>query len=220
MILPPAATMRADLRALLDRVGEPASPEILGALQTHLRLLAVWNPRYKLTRIEDWPEILDRHVRESLLALKWIGPRGRLLDVGSGNGFPAIPILACRPGVEGFLVERSERKALFLDAAVRETGIKGTRIETIDLAPRKADDRFGLFDFAISRATLAPLKFLELAETWVVPGGRVFLYASGRAAAQATRGRRTGLKLVERLVIDKRHDSSLYVLQSDATPGD
>jgi 16S rRNA G527 N7-methylase RsmG len=120
--LPPDARLRADVGRLLEAAGESSAAEVLDPILIHLRLLARWNDAYGLTRITEWPEILERHVRESLLPLRWIARDlpGRMLDVGTGNGFPALPILACRPGLAGVLLERSERKGLFLDAVVRE----------------------------------------------------------------------------------------------------
>jgi len=122
--LPPDERLRADVGTLLETAGEPRDSERLDPLVIHLRLLARWNEAYNLTRITAWADILDRHLRESLLPLKWIARDrpGRLLDVGSGNGFPALPILACRPWLRGVLLERSERKGLFLEAVVQECG--------------------------------------------------------------------------------------------------
>jgi 16S rRNA G527 N7-methylase RsmG len=260
--LPPDSRLRADVGSLLEAVGETSRPEVLDSLLIHLRLLARWNDAYGLTRITDWPQVLDRHVRESLLPLRWIPDApGRLLDVGSGNGFPALPILACRPQLTGVLLERSERKGLFLDAAVRELGWTGrVVIDATDaeafapsspggierdsirpgtqsaadmkkgpevpraiseadssIAQRTTEDDWreraanvrdgeqatkaihkksaadiiessgGLgfarpdcgrpFDYIVSRATLAPERFLDLASRWIRPGGRVLVFA-------------------------------------------
>lgn len=230
MRLPPDARLHADVGALLEAAGEASRDEVLEPILIHLRLLARWNDAYGLTRITEWPQVLDRHVRESLLPLRWIGEApGRLLDVGSGNGFPALPILACRPRLAGVLLERSERKGLFLDAVIREAGwMERIRVDTTDaeayvpgyekveetpgwVEPRSAadkgrkagksaaarrsrsgwpdgeveagtmsaadDSRKRLFDFVVTRATLPPDLFLRLATRWILPSGRVFLFA-------------------------------------------
>lgn len=137
MIIPKGAQLRADLTRALNDAGEEALPGILDALSIHLSLLARWNRSYGLTRIDRWEEILDRHVGESLLPLRWIPSASmeQLLDIGSGNGYPAIPILICRPNLKGTLVERSEKTALFLDAVVREIGMGGVEIAVEDLGP-------------------------------------------------------------------------------------
>ena len=127
--------MRRDLAAALVAAGEENTDGPLERLLIHLRLLASWNRRFKLTSLTTWPEVLDRHIRESLLPLQWIGRAGRLVDVGSGNGFPGIPILACRPDVRGLLVERSEKKGLFLEAVIRETRLTAVTVRSEDIRP-------------------------------------------------------------------------------------
>lgn len=197
MNLPEGAELRADLRRAVQDAGEEPVERVLEALALHLELLARWNPRYNLTRIQRWEEILDRHVKESLLPLRWIGAEGRLLDVGSGNGFPALPILICRPGVKATLVERSDRKALFLDAVVREAGLGGVEIAVTDLGPRAPAGSSklerplsGPFDYVISRATLPPRQLLALSMSWARPGGRIFIF--GGAALEVADSARPG----------------------------
>ena len=155
------------------------------------------------------------------MPLRWIGAKGRLLDIGTGNGYPAFPILACRPQLEGTLVERSERKSLFLDAVLRSARRSGVRIETREATRRIAsmnedptsDDR--PFDHVISRATLPPARYLEIAASWVrSPDGRVFVY--GGAEVESLAGQRDlhGLGLLHVELIPGRRDSFLYVLAS------
>jgi 16S rRNA (guanine527-N7)-methyltransferase len=64
--------------------------------------------------------VLVRHVVESLAALPWVGEAGTLLDIGSGSGFPAIPVLLARPAVRGVLLEPRERRWAFLREVIRE----------------------------------------------------------------------------------------------------
>ncbi len=97
MRLPSDERLRKELAGALEAIGETPLQSIIESLCSHLRLLAEWNERYHLTTVTSWPEILDRHLKESFLPLRWIGPAGRLIDIGSGNGYPGIPILACRP---------------------------------------------------------------------------------------------------------------------------
>ena len=198
---------------MLEAAGESPAAGALDLLATHLALLARWNPRYNLTRISSWAEILDRHVRESLLPLRWIGGEGRMLDIGTGNGYPAIPILACRPALEGTLVERSEKKSLFLEAVLREGGGRRSRVLTRDLAARSDPDDEP-FDYVVSRATLAPARYLEIASTWARPGGRVFLYAGEAAEGASADKAAHGLEILSRDPIRGRRDSYLFVLQA------
>ena len=71
----------------------------------------------------DEEELIAGHVLESLAALPWVCETGTLLDVGSGNGFPAIPLLLSRPRIQGVLLEPRERRWAFLREVVRELGL-------------------------------------------------------------------------------------------------
>lgn len=226
MKLPPEPKIRADVAGLLESMGETNSPGVLEAIVAHVRLLARWNDRFRLTRITSWPQVLDRHLRESLLPLRWIGARGSFVDVGSGNGFPAIPILVCRPTLEGLLVERSERKALFLDAALRETGRTGVRVETHELyTTAQGNERErspvaeteGRFDFVTSRATMAARRYLELASRLTRPAGRIFMYAGSSAEPVRSELEALEIDLLAREPIPGRKDSFLYVFSRHRT---
>ena len=94
--------------------------ELAGALAVYLELLGRWGAAVDLVGEIDEEELLAGHVLESLAALPWVGTAGTLLDVGSGNGFPAVPLLLGRPGLRGVLLEPRERRWAFLREVVRE----------------------------------------------------------------------------------------------------
>jgi len=96
-------------------------------LAAFLELLLRANGEVNLvSRREAVPErLVDRHLADALEAIPLLPPSGpvRLLDVGSGGGFPAIPLLLVRPDLEGVLVEATGKKARFLEGAVRSLGL-------------------------------------------------------------------------------------------------
>ena len=100
--------------ALADRFGDYAS------------LLLRWNLRVNLTAIRDEEGILCRHFVESIACARAL-PAGirTLLDLGSGAGFPGIPISLCRPEITVSLAESQGKKAAFLQEAVRVLGVPG-----------------------------------------------------------------------------------------------
>lgn len=117
--------------------GPPLDPAIAGQVGAQLHLLYLWNSRFNLTAIRDPLEGVRRHGLEALEAtlVPDLPEEGLLVDLGSGNGFPALPILAARPGLGGLLVESSARKVDFLRAAARESGLAPrVRIEQFVLA--------------------------------------------------------------------------------------
>ncbi len=106
----------------------PLPHEALESLATHLRVLLEWNRRTNLTAIRKPADALRLHVAESLFGLPLLpacrpGVRLRLVDLGSGNGYPALPLLIGRSDIEAVLVESSEKKAAFLRSVIRTIGL-------------------------------------------------------------------------------------------------
>ena len=97
------------------RIGADA----IDAIARHARTVLEHNKGLQLTTVTEPEEFLERHIGESLegAALLDSKARGRLLDLGSGNGYPAIPLAAIHHGLEPVCVEASEAKATFLNEA-------------------------------------------------------------------------------------------------------
>lgn len=107
--------------------------DLSGPLATYLALLLKWNSRTNLTAIRDPQEIVRRHFGESLFAGLEIGQTTSLLDLGSGAGFPGIPIQLLHPNLQVTLAESQGKKAAFLQELVRTlnlpTEIWSNRVE-------------------------------------------------------------------------------------------
>jgi 16S rRNA (guanine527-N7)-methyltransferase len=131
------------------------SAEQLEKLDDHYLALTRWNERLNLTRIVSLEESVRFHYCECLYLARFL-PSGplRIVDVGSGAGFPGIPVAIFRPDCEVTLVESHQRKAVFLREAARQT--KNTKV-----VPKRAEDIDEAFDWVISRA-VAPSAVLEL----------------------------------------------------------
>lgn len=93
------------------------TPETLESLWRHYRELRRWNPRLSLIGSGTVGDVLTRHYGESLEALPLLGLAGRLVDLGSGAGFPGLVLAAARPDLEAWLVEARHKKAVFLRSA-------------------------------------------------------------------------------------------------------
>lgn len=102
-------------------------PQALPAWHRHLELLYDWNPRYNLTAVRDPAEAVGRLLGEAVLALPLLeaGAADLLVDLGSGNGYPALPLLQGAVATRGVLFEAREAKAAFLRAVIRDTGLAG-----------------------------------------------------------------------------------------------
>jgi 16S rRNA (guanine(527)-N(7))-methyltransferase RsmG len=118
----------------------------LGELEAHYTLLTKWNARLNLTRIKSLEDSVKLHYCESLFLGKAL-PSGalRIVDIGSGAGFPGIPVGIIRPECSVTLVESHQRKAVFLHEAVRE-------LPSIRVLSSRAEDVMQRFDWLVSRA--------------------------------------------------------------------
>jgi 16S rRNA (guanine527-N7)-methyltransferase len=105
-----------------------APPEILPKLSLYLDLLLKWNARTNLTAIRDPEEIVRRHFGESLFSAQHIGSCDTLLDLGSGAGFPGLPIALLHPEIRITLAESQNKKSTFLREAARTLSLQNVEI--------------------------------------------------------------------------------------------
>ena len=119
-------------------------------LERHYELLIRWNKILNLTSVRDPKEIIERHYGESLFLGKNL-PSGplRIADVGSGAGFPGIPVGILRPESFVWLIESHQRKSVFLQEATRE-------INNIQVIAQRAENITEQFDWVVSRAVKHP----------------------------------------------------------------
>jgi 16S rRNA (guanine527-N7)-methyltransferase len=156
----------------------PAAPTLLlSQLSTYLDLLLKWNARTNLTSIREPEVVVRRHFGESLFTERHLPPCATLLDVGSGAGFPGLPIQLARPALKVTLAESQGKKASFLREVIRTLGLKtevwGERIESMP------EDR--RFDVVTLRAVDAPDVAIRLARQRLGPGG-VLAHITSRGA--------------------------------------
>src|SRR5215469_4859535 len=137
-------------------------PAILPQLSEYLDLLLRWNARTNLTAIRNPDEIVRRHFGESLFAATHLGDPDTLLDLGSGAGFPGLPIALLRPEIRVILAESQNKKATFLREAVRTLGLPNVEVWAARAESLPAERRFhtvtlrAVDDMAVAIAAAAP----------------------------------------------------------------
>lgn len=148
-------------------------------IQQYMSLLLKWNESINLTAIRDPLEILYRHFCESMYGATVLDvEQGRLADLGSGGGFPGLPIKIIRPELEVCLVESNVKKATFLAEVVRELGLSGARV----LVSRYEElgEEVTPLDVACSRALGEFSSFLNWAASDLIHARKVMLWIGGR----------------------------------------
>jgi 16S rRNA (guanine527-N7)-methyltransferase len=163
------------LNALLVRAGLPElDQQLINRFEAYFALIARWNARINLTAIRDREGILSRHFVESIGCARAVPPGVKtLLDVGSGGGFPGIPIALCRPEISLVLAESQTKKAAFLQEAVRILGLSASvhsgRAETLNTP----------FDCVTMRAVDQMQAMVSNAAHLVAPRGWLVLMTTG-----------------------------------------
>jgi 16S rRNA (guanine527-N7)-methyltransferase len=184
--LPAAYTDALDAGlAELDIVLAPAARQ---AIDDHVRLLLAWTGSINLTSIRDPAEVARLHVLDSLTAIAPLRRRqiARFVDLGSGGGWPGIPLAAALPADRALLVESVRKKAGFLDVAVRALGLTGRvaveprRAEAVARDPRDRED----WPAVTARAVAALPELAELAFPLLAPGGILVAWKRGAIEAE------------------------------------
>ncbi|MDO8527757.1 MAG: 16S rRNA (guanine(527)-N(7))-methyltransferase RsmG [Deltaproteobacteria bacterium] len=137
--------------------------------KTYLELLLKWNKVYNLTAITDPKEVQIKHFEDSLSALPFLPKTGRILDIGTGGGFPGVPLKIARPDLEVVLLDAVRKKITFCEAAIRELGLKGIKAIHGRVEDENQIRQLGLFDVIITRATFSLPEFLTLALPYSSP---------------------------------------------------
>ena len=132
-----------------------------------------WNDRCALVSRRDCARLRERHVLDSLALLPWW--RGRLADVGSGGGFPGVPLAIARPGCAVVLIERSRRKSLFLRQATIDLALDNVSVVTADAAQYRPAT---LFDTVAVRAVAPPAAAWRLVRGLIAPGGAALMQST------------------------------------------
>jgi 16S rRNA (guanine527-N7)-methyltransferase len=148
-------------------------------IQQYIRILLHWNEKINLTAIRDPLEILNRHFCESMYAAVAVPvENGRLADVGSGAGFPGIPLKIIRPDLQVFLIESNIKKATFLAEVIRELGLTDARVMVSRY--EELGEEVAPLDFACSRALGEFSAFLEWARSDRIAAKQVILWIGAR----------------------------------------
>jgi len=151
----------------------------VGLIQQYIRTLLRWNEKLNLTAIRDPLEILYRHFCESMFAAGAIPvDKGRLADIGSGPGFPGIPLKIIRPELELCLVESNIKKGTFLAEVVRELKLTNSRV--LISRYEELGEEVAPLDYVCSRAVGEFEPFLKWAGSNRVGADQVIFWIGGR----------------------------------------
>lgn len=136
----------------------------------HAEELIKWNRKMNLTSITDPLEVAVKHFLDSIVPASVIPPYARMLDIGSGGGFPGIPLKVLIPSMQVTLIDASRKKVNFLKHVIRSLNL-----DNMDAGQVRAEDlpRDRVYDVIISRALSSLEAFVSMALPLLAEGGRI-----------------------------------------------
>jgi 16S rRNA (guanine527-N7)-methyltransferase len=192
------------------------------SIDGHVRLLLAWTTAINLTAIRQPVEVATRHVVDSLSAVPWLRTRGadRILDLGSGGGYPGVPVAAALPDAAVTLLEPIGKKSAFLRAVVAATGLADRVAVIAGRAEVLAADptRRGTWSVVMARAVASTADLVELAFPLLVPGGALVAWKRGDLDEELAAARRAidtlggGSLEVHDVAVDDLRDHRLVIV--------
>lgn len=165
---------------MITQILSPLRPDLKAAqlqqFETYYAKLADWNTRVNLTAITEPEDVAKKHFLDSLAAAPYLKPNASVADVGTGAGFPGLPLLILRPDLRVTLIDSLQKRLVFLDAVLKELKL------TAELVHARAEDAGQnpkyreKFDVALTRAVSALPVLCELTLPLVKVGGVSIAY--------------------------------------------
>jgi 16S rRNA (guanine527-N7)-methyltransferase len=169
------------IRKHLRPYGFAPTSEQVAKFRSYADLLIAWNKKISLTTIVEPVEMVRTHFGESIFGrTSGLISEGRLADVGSGAGFPGIPLAITTSELQVTLIEPSLKKVVFLSEVKRELQLENVRIVRGSMSVVDA----GEFDYITSRALGRFADFLQFASRHTLDEGRAVLWLGEAAATE------------------------------------
>lgn len=183
-----------------EQIGLTLSNHVVESFLFYITELKKWNRKINLTSLEDDLEIGAKHFLDSLTVSPYVHDTQRVLDIGTGAGFPGLPLKIISPDMELVLLESSQKKVFFLRHIVR-----GLKLEGIEIVHGRAEDRAikaryaRSFDLVLARALADLPTSLRLALPYIKRGGCVVGMRGKRGEEEAREvdWDAVGLRLIE-----------------------
>lgn len=197
---------KEDFVRILKENGVVLNVVQLQQFETYMEMLRDWNQRMNLTAITDPDEIYQKHFLDSVIPSFHVRMEGRLCDVGSGAGFPSIPLKIVYPELQVTILEPIGKRVTFLKALCDSLGIQA------DICKARAEDAVksyrGSFDIVTARAVANLTMLCELCIPFVKRDG-IFLAMKGSKGSEELDAASYAVKTLG-CVLEQTHEEMIY----------
>ncbi len=170
-----------------EKIAVNITDEQISLMASHAAELILWNKKINLTAIVDPLAMAEKHFIDALAVQPFLGEEKRIMDMGTGGGFPSIPLKILNPSIHFVLVDSSRKKVNFLKHVIRTLGLNNieaihSRVE--DLA--RDDSHAKTYDAVMSRAFAGLEKFVGFAFPLLKPAGKIYALKGKQAPDEIT----------------------------------
>jgi len=209
----------------LDMMGVAYDQTAVERFEAFHAILDEYNQKMDLTAVLDEDERIDRHDLDSAapLAKGLIAPQAKVIDVGTGAGFPGMPLLILRPDLEMTFLDALNKRILFLQDALSRLGLRAVTLHARAEDAAKMAAHREMYDAAVSRAVASAAVLQELTLPFVKTGGLAIAWKGPGVQEEMTAAKRAAFVLggTVRGVVDapvpRRDDWAHCLLLTDKT---
>lgn len=162
------------LAGLIAGAGLSVPQPAMEKLVDHAREMLRWNRSIRLTAITEPADVAVKHILDSLLLLRFAPFPGRILDFGSGAGYPGIPLAVVLPGSRFLLLESSGKKCAFLSHILRRLSLANVEVVKARLETNRRLP-IGTFGHIVTRATAPSEEAVTVLRPYLASAGRILL---------------------------------------------
>lgn len=177
------------------------SKDSIGKFEIYFSMLTEWNKKFNLTAILEQNEVYEKHFIDSLMSEKYVNFSSKsLLDVGSGAGFPGIPLAINHPDLSVTLLESNGKKITFLNEVIKKLDLKNVKI-----IQGRSEEITGEYDFVTARAVKQLNILLEISSHLIKVGGN-FLAYKGNADNEINQSKKALEKLNLEIIAEYKYE--------------
>ncbi|MBN6187293.1 16S rRNA (guanine(527)-N(7))-methyltransferase RsmG [Aneurinibacillus sp. BA2021] len=183
----------AILRQMAADRGLILSDEQLAQFETYYELLVEWNEKMNLTGITEKPQVYEKHFYDSMTPAFFYDftTVGSVIDVGSGAGFPGIPLKICFPGLALTILDSLNKRLVFLQEVTKQLGLQQVSFVHSRAEDAGRDKKYReQFDVATARAVARMNVLSELCMPFVKPGGSFIVMKGSNVEEELTEGKK------------------------------